>query len=218
MQYNPDKHHRKSIRLKGYDYSSKGMYYITLCVNERLCLFGNVEDGEMILNDAGKMVDKTWRELHKYYHGIVTDEHIVMPNHFHGIILLNNDIVGAPLRGRPLKNSAGNQNSSNNQSQKKSYIKQGQAQRPAPTGRKLSLGEIVGQFESFTMNRYILGVQNYQWEPFLKKLWQRNYYEHIVRNETELNKIRKYILNNSANWNNDEDNPENWCSGDVFQK
>lgn len=99
MKYNPDKYHRKYIRLKEYDYSSKGFYYVTLCVNEQLCLFGDIEDGKIKLNDAGKMVGKIWQEIPKYYASAKIDEYIVILNHFHGIIILNNDDVGAPLCG-----------------------------------------------------------------------------------------------------------------------
>ena len=134
MIFDPDKHHRKSIRLKEYDYSSEGLYFITLCVNDRLCLFGIIEDGEMKLNDAGKMVNKIWKKLPKYYPVVEMDEYKLMPNHFHGIILLKNDTVGAPLRGRPSTISDNNQNCTQNQSQENANIKQGQAQRPAPTG------------------------------------------------------------------------------------
>ena len=87
--------------MKNYDYSSIGLYYVILCMNRRLCLFSNIEDEEMKLNDAGKMVHGIWQEIRKYYPGVEIDEHIVMPNHFHGIINLNNNDVGAPPRGRP---------------------------------------------------------------------------------------------------------------------
>lgn len=195
MRFDPDKHHRRSIRLKGYDYSSKGIYYVTLCVNSRLCLFGDVINGEMKLNDAGKMVDEIYREIPEYYPGVDTDEHSVMPNYFHGIIILNDDNVGAPHRGRPLM---------------KAENGLGQAQRPAPTVKRLSLGDVIGRFESFTMHQYILGVKNHQWESFYKRLWQRNYYEHIIRNEKELHQIREYIINNPLKWEEDRNNPKNW--------
>lgn len=96
MKYNPNKHHwtfdpaqgRRSIRLEGYDYSTPGAYFITLCVNKRLCLFSEIIDGKMELNSAGEMVDKIWKDIPKFYNGIQIEEHIVMPNHFHGIIII----------------------------------------------------------------------------------------------------------------------------------
>ncbi|MBN1930055.1 MAG: hypothetical protein JW786_00415 [Desulfobacterales bacterium] len=86
MKYNPDIHHRRSIRLKGYDYSHAGLYFITICTQDRLCLFGKIENGAMVLSDAGKMANKWWNELKHKYQNIRLHEQIVMPNHFHGII------------------------------------------------------------------------------------------------------------------------------------
>ena len=91
--FNPQIHHRRSIRLKDYDYSQSGAYFITICTQKRECLFGEIVDGEMRLNDAGQMVQTTWDELPKHYTGIEIDEFVVMPNHFHGIILIHD--VGA---------------------------------------------------------------------------------------------------------------------------
>ncbi len=108
-KYNPDIHHRRSIRLKDFDYSQCGAYFITFCTQERLCLFGDVIDGEMVLNDAGVMIDRTWAELPKKYPGIQTESFVIMPNHIHGVILIGiESSVGAAPRGRPL--SASKQN------------------------------------------------------------------------------------------------------------
>lgn len=93
MTYNPDKHHRRSIRLKGYNYSQAGAYFVTACVKDRECLFGDIVDGEMQLNDAGEMVKFVWNELPNRFSDIYLDEFIIMPNHIHGII----NFVGAVL-------------------------------------------------------------------------------------------------------------------------
>ncbi|MBK8443155.1 MAG: transposase [Sphingobacteriales bacterium] len=92
-QYNPNIHHRRSIRLKGYEYSQAGLYFITICCQDRACLFGGVVKGEMILNDAGMMVENEWNQLHERFTNIQLHEYIVMPNHFHAIL----EIVGATL-------------------------------------------------------------------------------------------------------------------------
>ena len=97
VRYNPDLHHRRSIRLKGYDYSAAGAHFVTICTQERTCLFGDVADGQVRLNDAGKMVETVWSELPGHYLGVELDEFIVMPNHVHGIIVL----VGAGPRACP---------------------------------------------------------------------------------------------------------------------
>jgi hypothetical protein len=91
MKYNPDIHHRRSIRLKGYDYSQAGLYFITICTQNRLCLFGEIENEEMILNDAGIMIKTIWHEIPVYYHGFNIHGYVVMPNHIHGIIQIINE-------------------------------------------------------------------------------------------------------------------------------
>jgi len=100
MQYSPDIRHRRSIRLRDYDYSQARLYFVTICTQNRLCLLGNIKDDEMILNDAGRMVVARWLDLAQRFTGIGLSEHIVMPNHFHGIIEL---LVGAPLVGMAVR-------------------------------------------------------------------------------------------------------------------
>lgn len=173
---------RKKLRLKGYDYSSRGMYSVTICIQDRRCLFGtivNVGDGpraipKMVLNDVGSMIDLTWKQMPNCYPGVEIDEFIIMPNHIHGVIVLD---------GQSYDN--------------------GRAQGPAPT---MSLFDVVHRFKSMTTTRYRYGVNQHNWTPFSGKLWQRNYYEHIIRDDDELNKIREYIQNNPLNWDNDSEN------------
>lgn len=88
MTYNPDIHHRRSIRLRGYDYSRAGAYFVTICTQNRECMFGKIVGGKMVLNDAGWMVNIVWDEMQNNYPGVETDEFIIMPNHIHGIIVL----------------------------------------------------------------------------------------------------------------------------------
>ncbi len=210
MKYNPDIHHRRSIRLKGYDYSQAGLYFITICTQNRLCLFGEIENGEMILNDAGIMIDKWWNELKHKYRNIKLHEQIIMPNHFHGIIQIINktDSVGADLRVCPDDTW---QTSKTGQSHKR-----GQTRRSAPTGTEKSgeraLGEHIGSplhamiqwFKTMTTNEYIRGVKNNDWPRFNKKLWQRNYYEHIIRNEKSCYQISEYVQTNPVKWQDDK--------------
>ena len=194
MEYQSDRHHRRSIRLKGYDYSAAGAYFVTVCSQNRECLFGDVVDGKMRLNDVGHMVYKAWNDLSVKYSDIETDEFVVMPNHVHGIIV----IVGAGpcacpgIHARPESCTAQPQT--------------GQPQGVAPT--TLSLPEIVHRFKSFTTAEYRNGVRLQHWPPFNSKLWQRNYYEHIIRSEEEMNRIREYTIENPIKWADDEDNPD----------
>lgn len=190
MTYDPAKHHRRSIRLKGYDYSQAGLYFITICTHNRVCLFGKIENGKMILNDAGRMVENEWLKLPEHFKNIALHEYVVMPNHFHAIM----EIVGATLVVAQNDTVASNDNIASN-------IEKGQPQGIAPTGK--TVGNMVGAFESITTVEYIRGVKTNNWQTFDKKLWQRNYWEHIIRDEQSQIKISEYIANNPANWNND---------------
>ena len=186
MSYNPDKHHRRSIRLKGFDYSSAGAYFVTICTQNKECFFGDIADGKMNRNDAGNMIDKWWNELKERFVGIELDEYVIMPNHFHGIIIVGATLVVAQNENGMKMKRAGT--------------------RPATT-REKSIGNIIGAFKSITTDEYINGVKQNGWRSFNSKLWQRNYYEHIIRNEDSLNSIRGYINNNPAEWDSDELNP-----------
>jgi len=222
MKYNPNIHHRRSIRLKGYDYSNKGLYFITICCQNRACLFGSIENGNMICNDAGEMIEKEWLKLPQRFTNIALHNCIVMPNHFHAIL----EIVGATLVVAPNNNDIQNENDIENKNinQNGHRInnendienghgnKNGQPQGFAPTGivptgivpTGKKLGDMVGAFESITTVKYINGVKTKNWKRFDGKLWQRNYWEHIIRNEQSLNTISAYIINNPKNWDNDK--------------
>jgi REP element-mobilizing transposase RayT len=190
MPYNPSIHHRRNIRLKGYDYSREGLYFVTMCVQHRVCLFGNIVDGKMVLNDMGKMVGKWWMELPHKFPDIALDTYVVMPNHFHGIIVNtgNGDAVatvGADLRVCPY--TTGEQTTGK--------------YRGEHIGSPLHV--VIQWFKTMTTNEYIRGVKTLDWMPFNKKLWQRNYYEHIIRNEQSHQNIFNYIIHNPEKWEDD---------------
>lgn len=184
MKYNPEKYHRRSIRLKGYDYGQAGAYFVTIVVQGRACLFGEVADGTMRANDAGRMVHREWLALPARFTGVRLDAFVVMPNHCHGIIIIGPS-VGATLVVAP-ESRAGTS--------------------PAPTARR-TLGEIVGAFKSITTHGYIQGVKQSDWPPFPGRLWQRNYFEHAIRDGASLGRIREYIINNPLQWELDHENP-----------
>ncbi len=198
MSYNPQIHHRRSIRLKGYDYSQAGAYYFTIVVQYRACLFGNVLSGEIILNDAGKMVWEQWNTLPERFPNIELDEFIVMPNHVHGILVITE------RRGDGLSSPSDMGQAHAGQAQ--GVAPTNQVPRGADTKHDPKLGNILGAWKSIVTDEYIKGVRQKNWEPFDKKLFQRNYYEHIIRNERELDAVRAYIINNPANWENDQEN------------
>ena len=187
MKYNPDIHHRRSIRLKGYDYSQAGLYFITICTHNRLCIFGIIKNDEMILNDAGKMIGNWYRELECKFSDIKCHKMIVMPNHVHFIV----ENVGADLRVCPgLDDSRIAGVSRNIGEQKGEHV-------GSPLHR------VVQWFKTMTTNEYIRGVKQNHWQRFDKKLWQRNYYEHIIRDEKSYLKISEYIKTNPSTWQGD---------------
>ncbi len=99
--FDPDRHHRRSIHLPGYDYSRAGAYFVTICSQDWACLFGDIADGALRINDAGRIIEKWWIELNRKFPNVQTGEFVVMPNHFHGIIIIHDEPVGADLRVRP---------------------------------------------------------------------------------------------------------------------
>ena len=181
--YDPDIRHRRPMRLKSFDYAQSGAYFVTVVTRDRLCLFGDVIEEKMCVNEVGAMVQKVWEELPDRFPTIGLDAFVVMPNHVHGIIVIHQP-VGVPLVGT-----------------------QGDDEDRATTRIAPTLGEIVGAYKSITTVRYAEGVKAGLWNPFRKRLWQRNYYEHVIRNESELNRAREYIVGNPVLWERDRENP-----------
>ncbi len=199
QKYNPKIHHRRSIRLKGYDYSKEGLYYITICIKNRKCLFGEIVNDLMVPNDAGKMVEFQWLALITRYPNIKLHEYVVMPNHFHGIL----EIVGVTPVVVPLVVAQNRISPPIVESQMgNSYS--GQPQGIAPTDienlgdvpKNKTLCDMMDAFKSIVSVEYIRGVKTNPcccsiqtkcscggWKPFVGKLLQRNYWEHIIRNE-----------------------------------
>lgn len=191
MQDPSGKTRRRSLRLTGYDYAAAGYYFVTLCVQDRECLLAEIVDGRVILNEAGRMVDNVWTGLPQRYPGVAIDAYVVMPNHFHGIIIINNRRGESCIR--PEITGIGK----NNQGEHKV--------RPYGT-LDGTVGRVIQAFKSMTTNAHIKGVKNHNWPPFPGKLWQRNYYERIIRNNDELHNIRQYIHNNPDQWATDTEN------------
>ena len=203
--YDPNRHHRRSVRLDGYDYREPGAYFVTIVTQGRACVFGEVVDGVMRLNDAGRMVRTVWDEMPIHYPGVQTDEFVVMPNHILGMIVLRCDpAVGAAPSGRPESLPATTAPPEPGQTQRIADTLPGQPQGVAPT---LSLPDVMHRFKTMTTKRYVDGVKRRGWPAFPGRLWQRNYYEHIMRNNESLTHIRQYVLENPARWHEDPENP-----------
>ncbi|GJD20736.1 hypothetical protein RIVM261_056920 [Rivularia sp. IAM M-261] len=161
MPYNPRIHHRRSIRLKGYDYTQPGKYFVTINVAKREHLLGHIENGEMYLNLYGEAVKTNWHNLPKIYPHVELDAFVIMPNHIHAIIVLKEQTI--------------------------------------PKATRQGLPEIVRGLKTFSATRInqlrkVKGVS----------VWQRGYYEHIIRNEVALTNIRRYIVNNPVMWRTDD--------------
>jgi REP element-mobilizing transposase RayT len=190
--YNPAKHHLRPLRLTGYDYSQTGAYFVTICTENRACLFGAVVEGEMQLNDAGRMVEHCWFELNRKFSAVETDEFVIMPNHCHGIIIITDRTVGADLclGPAPMGTRAAHQGAD---------AKHRGAHTGAPLRPRLST--VIQWFKTMTTNQYIRSVKTGAWPRSNRQLWQRNYYEHVIRNEESLNRIRQYILDTRRDGN-----------------
>jgi REP element-mobilizing transposase RayT len=192
-KYNPNIHQRKSIRLKGYDYSQAGLYFITICCQDRICRFGKIENDIMILNDAGKIADECWLEIPQHFPNAMLHEHIVMPNHVHGIVELTNASNVEVQNFEPLQENnpitVGAENFLPLQQRHNEF------QKMIPR----SIGSIVKGFKIGVTVR----AKDFLPQPH-QKIWQRNYHEHIIRNEQSYQTISEYIMNNPAKWNDDK--------------
>jgi len=174
MKFDPKIHHRRSIRLQGYDYSQAGAYFVTIVAWQREMLFGEIMDGMMKLNEFGRIVSEKWQWLEMQYEYVELGEWVIMPNHFHGILVIHD--------GRGGSRSA-----------------------PTPIKRK-PLGGLIGAFKTISTKQINLlrGTEG-------QFVWQRNYYERIIRNEPEMDKITRYIEVNPSAWLEDEENPDRLC-------
>lgn len=188
-------YHRRTIRLNGFDYSNNGYYFVTVCVQNRENLFGEINNGQMILNEIGENINKIFIDYfnNKYFK---MDEFILMPDHFHIIIIIYNkhDDVGAGLVPALNENNERADDENNERA----------TTRVAPTN--ITLGKIIGELKSRITNEYIKNVKINNRPRFDKRLFQRNYFERIIRNEKEYLKIKEYIKSNPEMWERDRNN------------
>jgi len=184
-QYDPRKHHRHTIRLPGYDYSLAGMYYVTICTNKRLMLFGGFDGTRISRMPSAEIVEAIWNSLPSRFSDINLDRFVVMPNHVHGIIVLKDRPPGIGIVP----------------------VADGVPGRRGPLHERCSLSEVVREFKSRTADAYRLGVKKDRWKRYIGRLWQRGYYEHIIRDAESLDKIRDYIEHNPERWILDRENP-----------
>ncbi|MCX6634266.1 MAG: transposase [Acidobacteria bacterium] len=186
MGFDPDKNHRRSIRLKGYDYTQPGAYFVTICTYQRECLLGRIESGQVVLSDTGETARSVWDGLPSRFPSVGLDEYVIMPNHVHGIILVGAQFIAPDPKG-------------------------GLTDHLPPLGEvvrayKATVTRLIRRKDDDTTNPGAMGkgVMNHAPTGFG---WQRGFYEHVIRNEAELMAIREYVLGNPARWNEDENNP-----------
>ena len=181
IKYDPQKHHRRSIRLKEYDYSNPGTYFVTICTHNRQCLFGDVVDGQMRLNNIGQVVTEEWIRSKELRKEIELDEFIVMPNHMHGIVIIpeSNPVVVVVVVGATGRSPL--------------LLPKGPASK--------SIGSLIAGFKAHA-TKIINVIRATPGAP----VWQRNYYEHIIRDDKELLYVREYIAYNPLLWIKDENN------------
>jgi putative transposase len=263
MKRKVEKQHRRSIRLKGYDYANSGAYFVTIVTQGRACLFGEIVNAETRLNDAGSVIERWWFELNNKFRKVETDDFAIMPNHFHGIVVIADAVgadlcvgpltdlrvspdsegahAGAPLQGvtqqrppQPMTRMGTGVNPDVHPAHQGTHAgvplqgthpvrpvaRRGRPEHvlstvegcapvlaPQNASQRTPLPTIVQWFKTMTTNEYLRGVKTSGWAPFQGQLWQRNYYEHVIRDNESLNRIREYILNNPAQWAFDPENP-----------
>lgn len=175
---------RRSIRLKGYDYSKEGLYFVTICCQDRACRFGNVVNDEMILNEAGKVAEACWLKIPEHFPNVILGDFVIMPNHVHGIV----EIVGA-------KNFSPEEIDISPEEKRAKDVSPQRV--PIINGTSKTVGSIVRGFK--------IGVTKWvRQNTNIYDLWQRNYYENIIRDEKAYHNIAQYILNNPLNWGKDK--------------
>lgn len=186
MPFNPDIHHRRSIRLQDYDYSCNGAYFVTICAQNRDGCFERFEQ-------LRRIVEAQWQSIPERFPGVILDEYVIMPNHLHGIIVLCRDTPrGCPdsvhlQSGHPQKTGHPNN-------------------RAPARGGVPTLGDIVGSFKSLCVTDWLKTIK-FEHLDAVAKFWQSNYYEHVIRNEDEMDRVRRYIADNPLRWELDRENP-----------
>ena len=171
VKYNSEIHHRHSIRLKEYDYSQNGYYFVTICTKDREYYLEEIVNGKVELSDVGNIAQECWEEMPEHFENVILDTHVMMPNHFHGIAMIENN--------------------------HHDYCRGG----VTPPLHRCTLGQIIAYFK-YRTTKLVNVIRQTPDVP----LWHRNYYEHVIRNEIELNAYREYMINNPLQWEFDEEN------------
>jgi REP element-mobilizing transposase RayT len=174
-KYDPRIHHRRSVRLRGYDYSKAGAYFVTICTNGRRCLFGEIWEREMYLNGFGQIAYDVWEQLPERWKHVELGAFQIMPNHMHGILVFQPVDEAVDLSNPKLQ-----------------------------WANKPTLGQAIGAYCSIVSTQCLQYFKQNKAGEFLEKIWQRGFHEHIIRDMAAFDRISNYIINNPANWKNDK--------------
>ena len=188
---------RRAMRLRNYDYSQPGSYFVTICVQHRKCIFGTIIDGKMRLNEIGRIVVECWNHIPQHVPSVELDEYVVMPNHMHGIITW----ARSPHTPENTSDRRGEVTSPSLDSWESTTSCRGEVTSP-------SLSKIVAYFKYQSTKRI-----NQHHNIFPLRIWQRNYYDHVIRDDIDLQRLRQYVQNNAMKWALDQlhpDNPSKW--------
>lgn len=194
---------RKPLRLKDYDYSQDGCYFVTICTKDRINYFGEIIDGKMELNDYGKIAEKLWKGISNQFSNIILDEFVIMPNHIHGIIMIINDFAGNPSKEKSLKaiNAKSNTNNDFPKNIPKMYSLQKTEHRS-----KMLLSKIIQAYKKTVSIR----INNVNKKSGIKiNIWHKSFYDHIIRNGNDLQNTQAYIFYNPVKWEFDKENLNN---------
>lgn len=196
MEYDPKIHHRKSFRLKGYDYSLNGAYFITICVQDMKCVFGKIIDGKMVFNELGKIAEEYWKKIGELHDFVDLSAFVIMPNHVHGIIVINHDDGDVGASHRHAQDMVSH--SSNAYSYNSNRVS------PWETPTRIRTIQLPKKGIPSLMNHYKGAVKKWANKNHHEYFsWQRNYHEHIIRNEQSFEKIHDYIVHNPKSWHQD---------------
>jgi putative transposase len=207
MMHDTENHLRRSMRLKEYDYSQPGMYYVTIRTKGGECFLGEVVKEVMQLNEVGAIVERCWKEIPLHFPHVTLDVYQSMPNHLHGILVLNKkknpckDVLqGSPGDDTPPRDAF--VRTRHAVSIRDEAVKNGRAKREFAKPVAGSLPTIVGSFKSaVTKEAHLAGCKDFGWHG--------RFYDHVVRDGKDLDRIRRYILDNPVDWHNDENFPDN---------
>ena len=217
MRYDPQRHHRRSVRLRQYDYAQAGAYFVTICVQGRECLLGEVVGAAVALSAYGQIADDWWNDLPRRFPNLDLDGWVVMPNHMHGIIVLG-EPVAQTTDGKPLTMEGGE--TPPLPAARPTVRVVGRETPPLPAarpvvgagsprpGRRPTLGQVVAYFK-YQSTKSINQARGRPGDRF----WQRSYYDHVIRDDTSLDRLRNYVAENPLRWELDQlhpDQPSKW--------